>query len=212
MSLRAWLATRFSLLLFGAMLLFVTAIYLARQAGAYGEAANLAQERARLAQLILRQLSYRGLIRCANSGGDSFSPIEYQRGVQMEPRVRELLNVVDGYIWVLSDTILYASVDARQLDSATLKDVNESLKELRGAQAPSRRVPLGRRGLHPARSDGRAARDAPQWPGHWWLRRYRCRTCRYTMNCRHRARRDAAHLAFGGGAFLVAARARPLDA
>ena len=60
MSLRAWLAFRFSMLLLGAMALFVLGLFFARQAGARGEAAALAQERARLAQLFLRQTSLAG--------------------------------------------------------------------------------------------------------------------------------------------------------
>src|SRR5688500_20154979 len=60
MSLRAWLAARFSILLVAVMVVFIFAIYIARQAGAYGEAAELAQERARLAQLILRQVAVAG--------------------------------------------------------------------------------------------------------------------------------------------------------
>ena len=41
MSLRAWLAARFSILLVAVMVVFIFAIYIARQAGAYGEAAEL---------------------------------------------------------------------------------------------------------------------------------------------------------------------------
>jgi len=156
MSLRAWLATRFSVLLFGALLLFVVAIFFARQAGANGEAADLAQERARLAQLILRRTSAAGApITVRERRGDSLPPIEFQRAVHLEPQVRELLSVIGGYIWVLGerggDTVLFASSDARQLDSLALRDVNSALRALRGAQAPSRRVSLGRQGLlkHP---------------------------------------------------------------
>ena len=150
MSLRAWLATRFSILLMGAMAVFVIAIYFARQSGAYGEAAGLAQERARQAQLILRRTSAAGApITVRERRGDSLPPIEIQRSVQLEPGVRELLNVVRGFIWVLSDTILYASADARQLDSASLGDVNEALNELRRTQAASRQVALGRQRLIP---------------------------------------------------------------
>jgi two-component system OmpR family sensor kinase len=146
-SLRAWLATRFSLLLLGAMLVFVFALYLARQTRAYGEAAELARERARQAQLILRQTSAAGApITVRERGGDSLPPLVFQRRVRLEPRVRELLTVVRGHIWVLSDTVLYASTEARTLDSATLDEVNDALKEMRDAQAPSRQVTLGWRG------------------------------------------------------------------
>jgi two-component system, OmpR family, sensor kinase len=149
MSLRAWLATRFSMLLFGAMVVFLFALYVARQAGAHGEARTLAEERARLAQLILRQIAVAGApITVRERQGDSLPPIGGQR-VRLEPRVRELLNVVGGYIWVLSDTIVYTSAQARQLDSLSLDAVNTSLKELRGAQASSREVTLGRQGILP---------------------------------------------------------------
>ena len=129
MSLRAWLAVRFSFLLFGAMLVFVFAIYLARQAGAYGEAAQLSQERARLAQMILRRTSAAGApITVRERREDTLPSLTSQR-VQLEPQVRELLNVIEGYIWVLgetrSDSLLYASAAARQLDSTTLINVNE---------------------------------------------------------------------------------------
>jgi signal transduction histidine kinase len=147
MSLRAWLATRFSMLLLGAMLVFVFAIYLARQAGAYGEAANLAQERARLAQLILRQTATAGAPIIVRGRTDTL-PSSVKQRVQLEPRVRELLNVVAGYIWVLGDvfgdTVLYASNPARALDSATVVAVNEGLRELRQRQVPSSRVSLSR--------------------------------------------------------------------
>jgi len=135
------------MLLLGAMLVFVLAIYLARQAGAYGEAANLAQERARLAQLILRRTADAGAPIIVRGRTDTLPSFEKQR-VQLGPSVRELLNVVAGYIWVLGDvfgdTVLYASTPARALDSATVVAVNEGLRELRQAQAPSRRVSLSR--------------------------------------------------------------------
>ena len=151
MSLRAWLATRFSMLLFGAMLVFVIAIYLTRQAGAYGEAEELAQERARQAQLILRSASEAGApITVRQRQEDSLPPVP-QVGVQLERRVRDLLSVVRGYIWVLGerggDSALYASAPARQLDSTALRTVNEALRQLRVGQAPSRKVTLGRQGL-----------------------------------------------------------------
>jgi len=156
MSLRAWLAVRFSMLLLGAMIVFVFAIYLARQAGAYGEAVNIAQERARLAQMFLRRTGEVGApitVRERQTETDSDSATGAQRGLQLEPRVRELLNVLGGYIWVLgasrADTVLYASVAARQLDSASLAGVNRSLNALRSAQAPSREVTLGRQRLLP---------------------------------------------------------------
>lgn len=156
MSLRAWLAIRFSILLFGAMVVFVFALYLARQAGAYGEAAEMARERARLAQMILRQLAVAGSpITVRERRSDSLPPIGAQRRMQIEPRVRELLSVVEGYIWVLGerggDSALYASVQARQLDSATLDGVNRSLLDLRRSGAPSREILLGSRGLFPTR-------------------------------------------------------------
>lgn len=147
MSLRAWLATRFSMLLLGAMLVFVFAIYLARQAGAYGEAANLAQERARLAQLILRRTADAGAPILVRGRTDSMPSSEKQR-VQLEPRVRALLDVVAGYIWVLGDvygdTVLFASNPARSLDSGTVVAVNQGLRELRQRQTPSSKVSLNR--------------------------------------------------------------------
>jgi two-component system, OmpR family, sensor kinase len=148
MSLRAWLAVRFSILLFGAMLVFVFAIYLARQAGAYGEAAQLAQERARLAQMILRRTSAAGAPITVRERREDTLPSIGSQSVQLEPQVRELLNVIEGYIWVLGETrkdsALYASIAARQIDSATLANVNESLQELRRDPAQSSRgVSLG---------------------------------------------------------------------
>lgn len=140
------------MLLVGAMVVFVLAIYLARQAGAYGEAAQLAQERARLAQMILRRTSQAGApITVRERRSDSLPPIEFLRGVQLEPSVRELLNVIEGYIWVLGerggDSALYSSAQARQLDSAALVEVNRSLLDLRQSDAPSRNVALGRQGV-----------------------------------------------------------------
>jgi len=99
MSLRAWLATRFSMLLFGAMVVFVIAIYLARQAGAYGEAVTLAQERARLAQMILRRMGESGApITVRERRTDSLPFAPSQLAVRLEPRVRELLTELGGYI------------------------------------------------------------------------------------------------------------------
>ena len=148
MSLRAWLAFRFSMLLLGAMALFVVGLFFARQAGARGEAAALAQERARLAQLFLRQTSLAGApITVRERQSDSLPSAGGQRALQLEPRVRELLNVVGGYLWVLSDTLLYSSEDARALDSSSLDAVNDALKDLREAKAPSRAVLLGRMGV-----------------------------------------------------------------
>src|SRR5687768_11271423 len=148
MSLRAWLATRFSMLLLGAMALFVVGLFFARQAGARGEAAQLAQERARLAQLFLRQTSLAGApITVRERRTDSLPSTGVQRALQLEPRVRELLNVVGGYLWVLSDTLLWSSRDARALDSLSLDAVNNALNEMREANAPSRAVLLGRTGV-----------------------------------------------------------------
>ena len=151
MSLRAWLAARFSILLVGVMVVFIFAIYVARQAGAYGEAAELAQERARLAQLILRQVSVAGAPITVRERREDTLPSFISPRIQLEPRVRELLNIIEGYIWVLGerggDSILYASIQARQLDSLTLVGVNASLKALRDAQAPSQTVTLGRQGI-----------------------------------------------------------------
>jgi two-component system OmpR family sensor kinase len=154
MSLRAWIATRFSLLLLGAMVVFLFALFLARQAGAFGEGRALAEERARLAQLILRQTAVAGApITVRERQSDSLPLIGTPR-VQLERRVRELLNVVGGYVWVLSDTVLYSSVAARQLDSAALNSVNTSLKDFRFRRqrdpgASSQEVALGRNGILP---------------------------------------------------------------
>ena len=147
MSLRAWLATRFSLLLFGAISLFVVGIYFARQAGARGEAADLASERARQAQLILRQTSAASAPITVRERRDTLPFVQTQRTVVLEPRVRELLNVVRGYLWVLSDTLLYASAEARALDSLSLDAVNSALTALRETKTPSRAVTLGRIGV-----------------------------------------------------------------
>jgi hypothetical protein len=146
MSLRAWLATRFSLLLCGAMAFFVVGIYFARQAGARGEAADLAQERARQAQMILRQASSTSTPITVRERRDTLPSIR-QSTVVLEPRVRELLNVVRGYLWVLSDTMLYASAEARALDTLSVDSLNSALAALRVGQAPSRRVTLGRFGV-----------------------------------------------------------------
>lgn len=147
MSLRAWIATRFSMLLLGAMVVFVFALFIARQVGANGEARGLAEERARLAQLVLRQTGVAGTpIIVRERQSDSLPLIGAPRLV-LEPRVRELLSVVGGYIWVLTDTVLYSSLQARQLDSAALNSVNTSLKQLRDEEASSREVALGRQGL-----------------------------------------------------------------
>jgi signal transduction histidine kinase len=149
MSLRAWLAFRFSMLLLGAMALFVLGLFFARKAGARGEAAALAQQRAGLAQLFLRQTSLAGApITVRERQSDSLPSAEAQRAVQLEPRVRELLNVVGGYLWVLSEIeLLYSSEDARALDSSSLDAVNKALSEMRKAKAPSMAVVLGRTGV-----------------------------------------------------------------
>jgi len=151
MSLRAWLAARFSILLVAVMVVFIFAIYIARQAGAYGEAAELAQERARLAQLILRQVAVAGAPITVRERREDTLPSFITTRIQLEPRVRELLNIIEGYLWVLGersgDSILYASIHARQLDSATLDRVNVALRALRGAQAPSQPVTLGPQGI-----------------------------------------------------------------
>lgn len=125
MSLRAWLATRFSLLLMGAMLVFVLAYYVARRAGADENAAALAQERALVAQEILRRSAV--------------------RGEPLTARVlSELLNVLPGHIWVMdSFTAIYSSPPAAGLltDSNIVEAVNEGLRKLR-AGAPSTTIPL----------------------------------------------------------------------
>lgn len=148
MSLRAWLATRFSLLLFGAMAFFVVGIYFARQAAARGEAVDLAQERARQAQILLRQASSASAPITVRERRDTLGLVEQRpRVTVLEPRVRELLNVVRGYLWVLSDTLLYASAEARALDSLSLEAVNAALTAMRKGEAPSRSVILGRVGV-----------------------------------------------------------------
>ena len=135
-------------------MLFVFGVFIARSTGARGEATALAEERARLAQMIVRRISDAGApITVRERRGDSLSaPAEAQRRVQLEPRVLALLNVIPGYLWVLSDTMLYASVDARKLDSASVAQLNSSLNALRGAQAAgssaqSRPVRLGQVGV-----------------------------------------------------------------
>jgi len=122
MSLRRWLATRFSLLLLGAMLVFVVALFFAREVGAYDDAAALAQERARAASLIIRRTA------------DAGEPIT-ARGM------RDLLNVLPGYMWVLdSFEVIYASSAAAALDSVTVVGVNEELRRLRLNPTSSRPV------------------------------------------------------------------------
>jgi signal transduction histidine kinase len=133
---------------------FVFALYLARQAGARGEAQNIAQERARLAQLILRRTAEAGApITVRERRGDSLPSTDSPRRLRLEPQVRELLNVIGGYVWVLGerggDTVLFASAEARKLDSLSLREVNTSLKQLRDADAPSSGVTLGRQGVLP---------------------------------------------------------------
>lgn len=130
MSLRAWLATRFSILLLGAMAVFVIAIYFARLAGANGEAVSLAQERARLAQMILRRTGDVGAPILIRERQTESAPLEFQR-VQLEPRVKETLNVIGGYLWVLGDTVLYVSADARKLSDSATTRVQRALTELR---------------------------------------------------------------------------------
>ena len=147
MSLRAWIATRFSVLLLGAMVVFVFALFVTRQIGANGEARGLAEERARLAQLIVRQTAVAGAPITVRERRTDTLPFTGAPRVQLEPRLRELLNVVGGYVWVLSDTVLYSSVQARQLDSLTLDSLNSSLRQLRHAEASSQTVTLGRQGL-----------------------------------------------------------------
>jgi signal transduction histidine kinase len=142
MSLRAWLATRFSLLLLGAMVVFVLALYLARTAGASREAERVAQERARLVQLILRRTADAGAVITVRERADSSSQQSAQRRVQLEPRVRELLNVIGGYVWVLGDTILFVSGDARQLGDTVTRQVQEALTTLRARGADAQRVSM----------------------------------------------------------------------
>jgi two-component system OmpR family sensor kinase len=123
-SLRAWLAVRFSLLLMASMVVYVFAIVVARQAGSYSDAAALAQERARAASLIIRRTA------------DAGEPIT-ARGM------RELLDVLPGYLWVLdSFEVIYASPPAASLDSNTIRAVNEGLKTMRLDSAPSRQVSI----------------------------------------------------------------------
>ena len=124
MTLRAWIAARFSILLFGAMVVYAFAIVVARQAGSYSDAASLAQERARAASLIIR--------RTANAG----EPIT-ARGMQ------ELLDALPGYLWVLdSFEVIYASQPVSALDSNTILGINEGLRNLRSESATSRQVSI----------------------------------------------------------------------
>ena len=141
MSLRAWLATRFSILLLGAMAVFVMAIYFARLAGANGEAVAVAQERARLAQMILRRTGDAGAPILVRERQKESAPLEFQR-VQLEPRVKETLNVIGGYVWVLgADTVLYRSAEARQLTDSATQRIQRALTEMRAdSGATSRKV------------------------------------------------------------------------
>ena len=124
MSLRAWIATRFSLLLMGAMVVFVIAIFLTRQSRAYEDAAALSAERAHAASLIIRRTA------------DAGEPIT-ARGM------RELLDVLPGYLWVLdSFEVIHTSRLATELDAATVQRVNVGLKEMREDSTASRQVSI----------------------------------------------------------------------
>lgn len=137
LSIRTWLTTRFALLMMGTLAAFVLALYVARRSAAPREATQLAQERARLAQLILRRTSDAGAPITVPGRRDEPIPEDTRRRPQLEPRVRELLNVVGGYLWVGADTLIYESPAARELGRGAVTAVNDALNALRESGASS---------------------------------------------------------------------------
>lgn len=148
LSLRTWLTSRYSLLIVGSLALFVVAIFVARQSAAYQEAEVLAHDRARLAQVVLRRTSTAGApITVREPQAAPLPEAGARQRVRLEPAVRDLLNEVGGYIWVLSDTVVYESPAVRQLGDAAIKAVNEQLNLLRLRGGSSVRVRLAGTGL-----------------------------------------------------------------
>jgi hypothetical protein len=66
------------------MAVFIMAIYFARLAGANSEAVAVAQERARLAQMMLRRNAEAGAPILVRERQTESAPLEFQR-VQLEP-------------------------------------------------------------------------------------------------------------------------------
>lgn len=149
LSIQSWLTTRYALLLLGSMVVFIGALFVARSSAASQEATQLAQERARLTQLILRRTSDAGApITVPGRRNDSLPEVSRRRP-QLEPRVRELLNAVGGYVWVLADTLplLYESPAARQLGDTVVENINDALRAMRQTGASSARVRLQGSGI-----------------------------------------------------------------
>jgi len=143
LSLRSWLTSRYALLVLGSLAVFVLAIFVARRSAAFADAEALAQERARLAQVILRRTGAAGApITVRESRDVSTSEAESSRRVRLEPGLRGLLNEIRGYIWVLSDTILYEAAAVRQLDRDVVQGIQNALDALRSSEATSARVRL----------------------------------------------------------------------
>jgi signal transduction histidine kinase len=142
LSVRSWLTTRYALLLLGSLVALTVALYVARSSAASQEATLLAQERARLTQLILRRTSAAGAPITVPGRRTEPIPELSQRRPQLEPQVRELLNALGGYVWVLADTLLYESPAVRQLGDTIVARVNEELRFMRDRGASSARVHL----------------------------------------------------------------------
>lgn len=148
LSIRTWLTTRFAFLVLGTLAAFILALFVARRSAAPHEATQLAQERARLAQLILRRTSDAGAPITVPGRRNEPLPEDTRRRPQLEPRVRELLNVIGGYLWVLADTQLYESPSVRQLEQdVVVAQVNDALRRLREDSATSVSVNLNGAGV-----------------------------------------------------------------
>ncbi len=152
LSIRSWLTSRFALLILGSMVLFVGAIYAVRLSAAYSDARELAEEQARLAQVVLRRISTAGApITVRESQVEPGREAEAPQRVQLEPAVRDLLNEMGGYLWVLSDTIasgpVYQSASVRRLDSTRVDEINSALREMRRVGAPYTRVHMPGTGI-----------------------------------------------------------------
>lgn len=148
-SIRSWLVYRYTLLTLGSLALFVVAMLVARESAAnreteqaYREAEALARDRAQLAQVILRRVGTTGaLITVREPQQKPAAEPEVRRPVQLEPTVRDVLNEIRGYVWVLAvDTILYQSTTARALDRDAVSAVQSTLDRMRGSGVSSARV------------------------------------------------------------------------
>jgi hypothetical protein len=52
--------------------------------------------------------------------------------------VKEYLNVIGGYIWVLGDTVLYVSAEARQLTDSSTQRIQRASRSCARIQGPRR--------------------------------------------------------------------------